>query len=104
MIDAIRWFKTNVTKNAKNCRIVVCKECFVKYKKSYDSYQKKQIIYTILGVVFAALLVAISGNRLVALLCGIVIAIFMWLLSQLSYMPSVEMPKVAAAAKAKVKR
>jgi hypothetical protein len=96
MIDAIKWFKTNITRNVKNCRIVVCKECFLKYTKAHDSYQKKQIVYIILGVVFAILVIAISGNKLLALFSGAVIVAFMWLLAQLSYMPSVEMPRIAA--------
>ena len=87
VIRAIRWFKRNVTRNAKNYRLVVCKECYVKYKKARDSYVRKQIAYVVIGVLFAGLLIA-AGRSLMAVLAGLAIIALMYLLSLLSYMPA----------------
>ncbi len=94
IIEAVRWFKRNVTKSEKNYRLVVCKECFLKYRKARDSYQRKEIMYTMIGAVFTALLLAVSDFSLAAFGVGIAITACMYLLSQLSYMPSVQMPEV----------
>lgn len=92
VINAVRWFKRNITRNEKNYRLVVCKECFLRYKKARNSYQRKQIAYISIGVVFAAVLVFASSDKLLTMVYGIAIVIFMYLLSQLSYMPGVEIP------------
>jgi len=93
IIEAIRWFKRNVTKSEKNYRLVVCKECYPKYKKARDSYTRKQITYIAIGVIFAAVLIAVSSGRLLsAIFYGIIIIIFMYLLAQLSYMPALKIP------------
>ncbi len=94
VLGALRWFKRNVTKSEKNYRLVVCKECFLKYRKARDSYQRKEIMYTMIGAVFTALLLAVSDFSLAAFGVGIAITACMYLLSQLSYMPSVQMPEV----------
>ncbi len=91
VIGAIRWFKRNVTHNEKGYGLVVCKDCYVKYRKARDSYTKKQVSYTIIGIVFAILLVAF-GRSLGSVFAGAVIILFMYLLSLLSYMPAVNMP------------
>ena len=96
IIGAIRWFKRNVTKNERNYRLVVCKECFLKYRKARNSYQRKQITYTTLGAVFMALLVVVSGFSISAFAAGIAITVFMYLLSQLSYVPGVRLPEARA--------
>lgn len=92
MIAAIRWVKRNVTKNEKSYNLVVCRDCFLKYKKARDGYQRKQATYTAMGLVFAVLLLFVSGFRLSAFAAGAAITAFMYLLSQLSYMPGVSMP------------
>ncbi len=89
VIRTIRWFKKNVTHNEKNFRLVVCKECYPKYKKSRDSYNTKTISYLIIGVLFAALLIA-TGRSLGAVLAGVVIILLMYALSLLSYMPGLK--------------
>ena len=71
VIESVRWFKKNVTKNEKNYRLVVCKDCFLKYKKARDSYQRKELMYTTLGAVFAVLLVFISRFSISAFAAGI---------------------------------
>lgn len=92
-IAAIRWFKRNVMRNEKGYRLVVCRDCYPKYRKAKDSYQRKQIAYTTLGIVVTVFFVVFSSKRLMALLSGFVIIAFLYLLSQLSYMPGIIVPK-----------
>jgi cytochrome b subunit of formate dehydrogenase len=94
VINAMRWFKRNVTHNEKNYRLVVCKDCYVKYKKARDSYNSKTVSYLAIGVIFAALLI-ITGRSLGAVVAGIVIIILMYALSLLSYMPGLKSEKAA---------
>ncbi|MCL5412710.1 MAG: hypothetical protein M1474_03670 [Candidatus Marsarchaeota archaeon] len=92
VIDAIRWFKTHVTRNAKNYRLVVCKACYPKYNRYRSSYIKKQVAYLVLGFVFAGLLAIVSPSKLIALGYGAAIVVFMYALSLLSYTPAVKTP------------
>ncbi|QRF74330.1 hypothetical protein Micr_00866 [Candidatus Micrarchaeum sp.] len=89
VIKSLRWFKHNVTHNEKNYRLVVCKDCYVKYKKARDSYNSKTVSYLAIGVIFAALLI-ITGRSLGAVAAGIAIIILMYALSLLSYMPGLK--------------
>ncbi|MEM0201624.1 MAG: hypothetical protein QXR73_00395 [Candidatus Micrarchaeaceae archaeon] len=89
VIKAMRWFKRNVTHNEKNYRLVVCKDCYVRYKKARDSYNSKTVSYLAIGVIFAALLI-ITGRSLGAVVAGIAIIILMYALSLLSYMPGLK--------------
>lgn len=99
MIGTIRWIKRNITKSEKNYRLVVCKEDFLKYKKRRDSYERKQILYVAIGIVFLIALAVASRGSIGAIIVGLVITLFMLLLAQLSYMPAVEMPKAAQTSK-----
>jgi hypothetical protein len=91
----MRWVKRNITKNAKNYQMVVCKDDFLKYKKKREGYERKQILYIIIGILFLVLLLIFANGRyLGAIVYGFAIIIFMYLLSLISYMPAVEMPKV----------
>jgi hypothetical protein len=94
VLKAMRWIKRNITKNPKNYRLVVCKEDFLKYKKGRDKYNKRQIIYLTIGIAFLVVLFISSGGRIYAVLVGILIAAFMWLLALVNYMPAVQMPTV----------
>jgi hypothetical protein len=95
VIRAMRWVKRNITKNAKNYQMVVCKDDFLKYKKKREGYERKQILYIIIGILFLVLLLIFANGRyLGAIVYGFAIIIFMYLLSLISYMPAVEMPKV----------
>jgi hypothetical protein len=95
VIGAMRWVKRNITKNPKNYRMVVCKEDFLAYKKKRDSYERKRIAYVIIGIIFMALLLSFaSGRFLGAIVYGVGVIAFMYLLSLLSYIPAVEMPAV----------
>ncbi|HUY70206.1 MAG TPA: hypothetical protein VMV00_01400 [Candidatus Baltobacteraceae bacterium] len=89
-IRAIRWFKKSILRNEKGYGLVVCKECYPKYKKAKDSYNRKQGIYIGIGVLFAfALGIFSGGNILPAILYGGIVIVFMYALSQISYMPDV---------------
>ncbi len=92
VILGLRWIKRNVTRSAKNYRLVVCKDDFLKYKKGRDSYQRKQMAYVTLGVLFLAGMAFFGHGNLGAIAAGLGIAIFMFLLAQVSYMPAVDMP------------
>ncbi len=92
VINAMRWFKRNVTHNEKNYRLVVCKDCYVKYKKARDSYNSKTVSYLAIGVIFAALLI-ITGRSIGAVAAGAAIIILMYCLSLLSYMPGLKAEK-----------
>jgi hypothetical protein len=95
-LAALRWFKKNVTRNEKGYNLVVCRDCYLKYKKARDSYQRKQVAYVSLGVAITIFFVAFSTERLLALLVGFILIAFLYLLSQLSYMPGVILPKAKA--------
>ena len=103
IIKSIRWFKRNITRNEKGYRLVVCKDCYPKYAKLRESYMRKQVTYIIIGVLFAAVLIAFSGGRLLsAILYGIIIIVFMYLLAQLSYMPALKIPPLEKAQKQRI--
>ena len=101
VIRAMRYFKQNVTKNAKNYRLVVCRACYPKYDKYRSTYVKKQVSYVVVAVIFAALLIIVSGGQPSAFAYGIAIIIFMYLLSLLSYTPAVNLPPGAKPPAAK---
>ncbi|MCL4381256.1 hypothetical protein M1141_03225, partial [Candidatus Marsarchaeota archaeon] len=91
VIESIRWFKKNITKNEKNYQLVVCKECYPKYKKMYSSYRNKQAFYIVLGAIFTALLFFASRYNIFSLISGLILLLFLYLLSLLSYMPALKM-------------
>ena len=82
VIFAIRWFKTNITKNANNNGLVVCKECYPKYSKERRRYTSRLSLYIGIGVIFAILLI-ISTPSLGSALAAIGF-LFMFLLSTLT--------------------
>ena len=98
VIGSIRWFKRNVAHNEKGYSLVVCRECYPKYKKALASYRRKQVAYVAIGIIFMALLIVLSQDKFLAALSGIAIVAFMYLLSLLSYMPSVSIPESAHVA------
>ena len=90
VIESIRWIKKNITKNEKNYQLVVCKECYPKYKKMYSSYKNKQAFYIVLGVIFTALLFFASRYNIFSLISGLILLLFLYILSLLSYMPALK--------------
>ncbi len=87
IIDLIRWIKKNITKNEKNYKLVVCQDCYMKYKKMYNSFKRKKTFYIILGVIFMLLLFFASHFNVYSLISGFALIIFLYLLSLLTYMP-----------------
>jgi len=92
ILESIRWFKRNVTRNEKGYHLIVCKDCYRSYKKARDSYARRQILYLTLGIVFAAFITIFSANKLEALLAGLGIILFLYMLSLASYMPDIISP------------
>lgn len=104
VIGAMRWFKRNVTKNAKNYTIVVCKDCMLQYKKLRARHVRSRSIYVALGVIFTITLLLASRGSLAALGFGILMTLFLYLLSLVSYMPALkDESKLNAAAAAEKK-
>ncbi len=101
ILSALRWIKRNVTRNPKNYTLVVCKECFLDYKKKRDSYERKMVIYAVLGIIFLAAITVVSSSKLGAIAVGLVIMLFLFLIAQLSYIPGVNMPETKAKGKPK---
>ncbi len=89
VLDVIRWFKTNVTKNEQGNKLVVCKDCYLKYKKQRGRFETRRILYVGLGLVFAIVSLVVSP-RLGTLVAAAALIIFLYLLSLLSYMPRLD--------------
>ncbi|MGC8586920.1 MAG: hypothetical protein ACP5K9_01365 [Candidatus Micrarchaeia archaeon] len=90
VIDAIRWFKRNVTKNEQRNRIVVCKDCYPKYKILRKRFEKREKIYIILGILFIITGTVISP-RIGTFIVTVIVAVFLYLLSLLSYIPKIKL-------------
>ncbi len=90
VIDAIRWFKRNVTKNEQRNRIVVCKDCYPKYKTLRKRFEKREKIYIILGILFIITGTVISP-RIGTFIVTVIVAVFLYLLSLLSYIPKIKL-------------
>ena len=98
MIKIVRLFKRHVTRNEKGYRLTVCRDCYDKYKKLYDSFARKRALYIALGVVFAIVLAIVGGWK--AIPVGIVVIAIMYLVALLSYAPAVKLPEARAKAAA----
>lgn len=92
VLESMRWFKRNITRNEKANRLVVCKECYKDWKKVRDRYVRRQILYLSLGIAFAAFIIVFSHDKFLALLGGIGVIIFIYLLSLITYMPDIILP------------
>ena len=90
VIFAIRWFKTNITKNVSNNALVVCKECYPKYAKERRRYTSRLSLYIGIGLIFAILLI-ISTPSVGSVLAAIGVLVFLYALSLLSYIPRLEL-------------
>jgi hypothetical protein len=93
VLNSIRWFKHNITKNEKGYHLVVCKECYLKYQKERNKYVKRQIFYLIIGILFAMMLIFVSRGSLPSIGFGILMVLILYVFSLFSYMPAVEIPK-----------
>ncbi len=90
ILGLLRWFKRNVTRNEKGYKLVVCKSCYPIYTKSRKRFVNRQVLYVGLGVILSLLLVIGGGNKLLAVLYSIIVIVFMYALSLLSYMPTLK--------------
>jgi hypothetical protein len=92
VIEAIRWFKKNVTKNEKGYALVVCKECYPRYVKDRKKFERRQVMYMALGIVFALVLILASAGSILSVFYSILVFVFMYSLSLLTYIPSLNVP------------
>ena len=90
VIKFIRLFNRKVLKKQNHYKLVVCKECYINYKKARNKFVRRQITYIALGVIFAAMIFISSAGNPISLLAGAGIIIFLYLLSLLSYMPELK--------------
>lgn len=94
VLSAMRWFKRNITRNEKGYRLVVCKECFLKYRKQRSSFERRRMLYVGLGLVFTITILAVSGGRFLgALAYGAGLTLFLYALALAGYIPALRMPR-----------
>lgn len=90
VLGIMRWFKRNVTRNEQGYKLIVCRSCYPTYTKSRKRFVNRQVLYVGLGVILSLLLVVGGANKLLAVLYGVVVIVFMYALSLLSYMPALK--------------
>ncbi|MGC8675955.1 MAG: hypothetical protein ACP5T3_00350 [Candidatus Micrarchaeia archaeon] len=100
VINTIRWFKRNVTKNEQGNRLVVCKECYPKYAIMRKKYEGREKLYLALGIIFTLFSLFVASDKLYALGVGILVTALLYAFSLLSYTPKLKMPKQENAATA----
>lgn len=93
VLDSIRWFKRNVTKNETGNRLVICKDCYPEYKKSRKRFESRQRLYLALGVIFVLLAVFVSSFNAVSFAVSLLVLLFLYSLSFLSYTPRIGIKK-----------
>ncbi len=91
VIKAMRWFGKTALHRDRHHRLVVCKECYIDYTKARKKYTNRQTAYLIIGILFTALLLISSGFNPVALVPGIILIAFLYLLSLVSYVPELSL-------------
>lgn len=92
-IRTLRWLNSHTIKHKNPYRPVVCRECFVKYRKMRKSFERKRIAYIVIGVLFAAVLA--TSLKPLAVLAGLGVIAFMYLLSLVNYMPALRVQQAA---------
>jgi hypothetical protein len=91
VIKAMRWFKQNVTHNAKGYRIVVCRECMPEYRKLRGKFVRRRAMYVAFGVIFALSIAVVSGGKYLGVIAfGLAAIAFLYCLSLVSYMPALK--------------
>lgn len=90
IIESIRWFKRNITKNEQSNRLVVCKECYPKYKELWSKQSGRQKLYIGLGLAFAVVSLLISP-RVGTVAIAALLLLFLYLLSLLNYVPRIKL-------------
>jgi nitrogen fixation/metabolism regulation signal transduction histidine kinase len=87
VLYTMRWVKRNITRNERGYRIVVCKEDYPKYAKARKRYEGRQKIYIALGLIFAVLVI-LAGRSALSVFYAIVVLVFVYLFSLLTYVPA----------------
>jgi len=92
VLDAMRMFKRNVTKNEQGNRLVVCKADYPAYKKKRDKYTSRQALYIAVGILFMifGLLVSIS---LTSVFLSLLVIAVLYLISLINYTPALDIRK-----------
>ena len=88
VLGAIRWFKSNVTKNEQGNRLVVCEGCYAQYKKERKRYESRRAIYLGLGVLFLVVSVAMSPKA-ATVAAALGVFALLYLFSLMSYVPRI---------------
>lgn len=92
VLDLIRWFKRNVTKNEQGNRLVVCRECYQKYSAGRRRFESRQRRYLVLGILFLLVSVLLS-QQLSTLIVSLFVVALLYAFSFLSYMPKINIKK-----------
>ncbi len=92
VLETVRWFKKNVTKNEKGYALVVCKDDYPEWKKRRSKFETRRVLYVGLGVVFAVVAFVLSPKP-DTLLVGIGLILLLYLFALLSYMPALDIKK-----------
>ena len=90
VLESMRWFKRNITRNAKDNVLVVCKEDWPQYNKARKKFTGRRMLYVGLGIIFV-ILGLLTGPSLNTLALTLAILAFFYLLSLLSYMPALDL-------------
>ena len=93
VVNTLRWLNTRTFKSKNPHRPVVCRECYLKYRKARKSFEHKRVAYLVIGVLFAIVLVLASRANPYSLLAGLGVIIFMYLLSLVNYIPALAIPQ-----------
>lgn len=92
IINALRWFKRNVTKDEQKNKLVVCKEDYATYNKNRKRYLSRQALYLGIGVIFLLITIAISfsSGKFGGILFGLFCLLVLFLISLLNYTPALK--------------
>ncbi len=92
VLGTVRWFKTNVTRNERNNRLVVCRDCYLKYVAARKKFESRQKLYVAFGAILAGMNLLLSQS-LLSLLVSMFIFLLLFTFSMLSYMPRISIKK-----------
>lgn len=90
VIRSIRWMKMRLHMKT-GYHLVVCKEDYRKYYAARHAFERRRALYIGIGVVLAVLLLFVNPT-LLAIIYGLGVILFLYLLSLLNYAPSVKTP------------
>lgn len=93
VIKAIRWLNRSILHKVRDNKIVICRDCYERYRKQRKRYVSRQRLYIILGLLLDSSILIHPTISTFGL--GVLLLLFLYLLSLLSYTPDL---KVDAAA------